>query len=140
MRTREPLQMQLDRTAILRHKATGMSFKFEPGKPVRIPPQCIKAAISMGARVVDGDTPDIFNEEKPQVNHGPIDPEERLEEIVEVVTQMIERNDRDEWTGTGTPSVPRVTELLGYKVQKSEVVEAFAKAREVPEEVNESDD
>jgi hypothetical protein len=53
---------------------------------------------------------------------------------------MIERNDRDEWTGTGTPNVQRVTELLGYKVQKNEVVDAFAKARHKGAEVVEADD
>ena len=132
-------QMVLDRKATLRHKI-GQSFRFEPGIPVGIPPQCVKAVIAIGGKVVDGPTPDLEEDVSNKPNFGPIDPEERLEEITEVVKKMIERNDRDEWTGTGTPNVHRVTELLGYKVQKSEVVEAFAMARSTGEEVIESGD
>ena len=138
---RKSTPMVLDRKAVLRH-LSGHSIRFEPGVPIGVPPMLVKSAIGMGAKVVDGDTPNIFDEEqskKPMA--GPIDPGERLDEIIEVVSKMIERNDRDEWTGTGTPNVNRVAELVGYKVQKEEVVAAFAKAREEnPEETVETDE
>ena len=128
MKAKKSTKMVLDRRATLRH-LSGQSVQFEPGVPVGVAPQLVKTAIGMGAKMVDGNTPNLAEEEPTPVNRGPVDPEERIEEITEVVAQMIERNDRDEWTGTGTPNVQRVTELLGYKVQKQEVVDAFAKAR-----------
>lgn len=133
MRKKTSTKMVLDRRATLRH-ISGQSVQFEPGVPIGIAPQLVKTAIGMGAKMVDGNTPDLSEDQPTPVNRGPIDPEERMEEIVEVVEKMIDRNDRDEWTGTGTPNVQRVTELLGYKVQKDEVVDAFAKARAVGEE------
>lgn len=128
MRQKKSTQMVLDRRATLRH-ITGQSITFEPGVPIGVAPQLVKSAISMGAKMVDGKTPDLSEDEAAPINRGPVDPEERMEEITEVVAAMIQRNDRDEWTGTGTPNVQRVTELLGYKVQKNEVVDAFAAAR-----------
>ena len=128
MRQKKSTQMVLDRRATLRH-ITGQSVTFEPGVPIGVAPQLVKSAISMGAKMVDGKTPDLSEDEAAPINRGPVDPEERMEEITEVVAAMIQRNDRDEWTGTGTPNVQRVTELLGYKVQKNEVVDAFAAAR-----------
>jgi hypothetical protein len=139
MREKRSTKMVLDRRATLRH-LSGQSVTFEPGVPVGVAPQLVKSAIGMGAKVVDGVTPNLLDEEPTPVNRGPIDPDERMQEITEVVAQMIERNDRDEWTGTGTPNVQRVTELLGYKVQKNEVVDAFAKARHKGAEVVEADD
>lgn len=133
MRKKTSTKMVLDRRATLRH-ISGQSVQFEPGVPIGVAPQLVKTAIGMGAKMVDGNTPDLSEDQPTPVNRGPIDPEERMEEIVEVVEKMIDRNDRDEWTGTGTPNVQRVTELLGYKVQKDEVVDAFAKARAVGEE------
>jgi hypothetical protein len=129
MRPQTSSKMVLDRRAVLRH-ITGQSIQFEPGVPIGVPPQLVKSAISMGARMTDGKTPDLAESEAMPVNRGPVDPDERMVEITEIVVQMIERNDREEWTGTGTPNVQRVTELLGYKVQKNEVVDAFAKARQ----------
>jgi len=137
MRPKTSTQMVLDRKATLRHLC-GQSIVFEPGVPVGVPPQMIKSAIGMGAKVHDGDTPDLSEEEHKQPNAGPVDPEERMEEIVKVVSEMIERNNREEWTGTGVPKVQRVTELVGYKVQKQEIVDAFAMARNNPEEVVET--
>lgn len=128
MREKKSTKMVLDRRATLRH-ISGQSVQFEPGVPIGVAPQLVKSAIGMGAKVVDGNTPTFDEQEATPINRGPIDPDERIEEITEVVKQMIERNDRDEWTGTGTPNIQRVTELLGYKVQKNEVVDAFAKAR-----------
>lgn len=128
MKQKKSTKMVLDRRATLRH-LTGQSIQFEPGVPIGVAPQLIKTAISMGAKMVDGNTPDLSEDEPTPMNRGPVDPEERMQEITEIVSQMIERNDRDEWTGTGTPNVQRVTELLGYKVQKNEVVDAFAAAR-----------
>jgi hypothetical protein len=127
MQPAKSTQMVLDRPAILRH-LSGQSVRFEPGVPVGVAPQLVKTAIGMGAKVVDGVTPDLI-EATITINHGPVDPGERLEEITRVVALMIARNDREEWTGTGTPNINRVIELVGYKVQKSEVLQALMDAR-----------
>jgi len=129
-------KMVLDRRATLRH-ISGQSIAFEPGVPIGVPPQLVKSAIGMGATMSEGKTPDLSEPSPVVPNRGPADPDERLEEITVVVKEMIARNERSEWTGTGTPNIQRVTELLGYKVQKTEVVEAFglAKQENVPEVV-----
>lgn len=123
-------KMILDRRAVLRH-SSGQSVRFEPGVPIGVAPQLVKSAIGMGARMAEGKTPDLSEPESATVNRGPVDPDERIEEITEVIKGMIVRNERDEWDATGTPSVKYITETLGYKVQKTEVIDAFAKARQI---------
>lgn len=138
MRPNKSTQMVLDRKATIRHLC-GQSIRFEPGVPIGVPPQMVKSAVSIGAKVYNGDTPDFSEEEaNNRLNAGPVDPDERQEDILKVVKEMIARNERSEWTGTGVPKITRVTELVGYKVQKEEIVAAFAAARNNPEETVET--
>lgn len=137
MRPTKAVKMVLDRKAVLRHPS-GHSFLFMPGQPLSIPPECVKAVLGMGGRAAEDKELDLHDdEENNKPYYGPVDPEERIGEIQEIVAKMIEVNNRDDWTGTGTPNINIVSARLGYKVTKSEVLEAFNRAR-VTDEVETS--
>jgi hypothetical protein len=129
MRPTKAVKMVLDRRAVLRHPS-GHSFEFLPGQPLSIPPNCVKAVLGMGGRAAEDKEMDLSEEEVDhRPNYGPTDPEERIEEIVVKVKEMIENNQREDWTGTGTPNINVLSSRLGYKVTKPEVLEAFNQAR-----------
>jgi hypothetical protein len=134
MRPKKSTQMVLDRNAVLRHPS-GASIRFIRGEPIGVAPQLVRACIGMGAKSVTGDV--RIDDEEAEDNkpyYGPSDPEERIEDMVPIIEAMIEKNDRSDWTGTGTPNVAKVTAMVGYKVTKEEILEAFNRARLTGEE------
>ena len=128
MRPTKSTKMVLDRNAVLRHPS-GQSVAFKKGEPTGVAPHMVRAAIGMGAKAFEGEVKIEEEEVDNKPYYGPSDPEERLEDLEKIIREMIQTNERSEWTGTGTPNIAKLTAKVGYKIQKAEVLEAFNRAR-----------
>jgi len=113
---------------------SGRAIEFVKGKPTHVPPDCVKAAVGIGAVPADGSDPNLVLDGDEVLVRAPTDPEERLEKILEVVRNLVIRNERDDFTAAGIPSPKVVTRILGWKVDLREVHAAY---RAYSEQVNE---
>ena len=104
---------------------TGRSIEFIKGKPTHVPPDCVKAAVGIGAVPADGSDPNIQLEGDEVLTRAPTDPQERLEKIIEVVRNLVIRNERDDFTAAGIPSPKVVSRILGWKADLREVNNAY---------------
>ncbi len=97
---------------------TGHSIKFVKDVPTYVPRQMHREVKAIGAVECDGDEVDFSAPEKPA---APVDQIERDELIKMALAEIREKNDRDDFTATGTPKVKTVTEMVGFDVQAKEV-------------------
>lgn len=96
----------------------GHSIHFEKDKPTYVPPILHAAALSVGAQAASG--ADLIKEdEKPE--GAPVDLVERDNAILAAIKVLVDRNDRDDFTAAGMPSVKALSTELGWKVQGNEV-------------------
>lgn len=107
---------------------SGHAIKFKKGEPTHVPPTLYRAALSIGAVPADGSDPDVQDERKPDA--APVDPAERNENIMAAILKMIERNEREDFTAAGMPSVDAVTRNVGYKVSSKEIASVWQKYHE----------
>lgn len=102
---------------------TGRSIEFRKGVPQHVPPDCIRAAVAIGATPADGKelNLDLEGDEASRLPKAPTEPTMRLEAIDKVIRQLIQRNDRDDFTAAGLPSPKVIERTLGWKVDAREV-------------------
>lgn len=116
--------MVLNRTAHLITKS-GHVLSFVKGKPSYVPPACVREVIAIGGEHADGeDHPEDFAD-APPANTGPADSGERQAQIISAIRKLIERNDRDDFTAAGSPTVIAVKEAVGYKIMAAEISQAW---------------
>lgn len=107
------------------HRSTqGFTIKFEKGQPVYVPPACEREVAAFGAERVEGATPSALGDEVVQTQE--LDAPQRIEAIIVVIRDMVERNDSRDFTGAGVPNVKAVDKKLPFSPDKSEVLEAWA--------------
>lgn len=116
----------LNRNYVLR-SLLGQSVQFVKNQPVDVPALLEKEARSIGAERVDGDNPDVLDAETETV--APMTSGERTDQITTAFELLIERNDPKDFTGAGVPSVKAVEKIVGFDVDRAEVVEAWAAYR-----------
>lgn len=117
--------MKLNRDKTVR-STLGHMITFEKDKPIPVPQVMVRACAEIGAERVDGE--DAFKEEEQKKPSQPIDPGERLEDIGAAIEEIVERNDSSDFTAAGIPNVKIVSNTVGYKVDRTEVLAAW-KAR-----------
>ena len=108
----------LNRNYVLR-TTTGHSVRFEKNKPTFVPKLIERDAQLIGAERVDGVAPDILDPEKPV--EVPLSPDEREVKLREAFALLIDRNESNDFTGSGVPSVPSVEKLVGFDTDRKEV-------------------
>lgn len=96
----------------------GHSIEFVKGVPTHVPPAMYRAALEIGAMPADGESVDVLEDSKPA---APIDPAERAELIMMAIKDIVARNEREDFTAAGAPSVQAVTKAVGFKVASSEI-------------------
>lgn len=100
---------------------SGRAIGFEKGKPTHVPPDCIRAVVSIGAVPADGVEPDLRLEDEMALQKAPTEPGERQERILETIRNLVARNDRDDFTAAGIPSPKVVSKILGWRADLREV-------------------
>lgn len=99
----------------------GHSFAFKKGVPLKVAPNCVSDAIAIGAIPVDGVAEDLMDVGEKAMPVEPGDPIERNPLILAAITELFEKNDRDDFTAAGAPTVAAVSEAVGFKVQGKEI-------------------
>jgi len=102
----------------------GHRINFVKGRQTPVPKVLIEEAIAVGAERVDGLA--TFADAKPGVQ--PISPDARAEAVRKALDMVIEKNDRDDFTAAGNPSLKSLERITGFKVDKLEQQRAL-KAR-----------
>ena len=114
----EPILLVLNRNYTLA-TTKGHVIAFEKGKPTSVPKIVYNEAIAIGAQPADGTDPDVLKDEKK--SSAPQDPAERNPLILAAIEKLIDRNDREDFTAAGSPSVDAVTKEVGFKVSAKEI-------------------
>lgn len=97
----------------------GHVIAFEKNKPTAVPKSAYNDAIAIGAMPADGADPDVLPNEKNDV--VPQDPADRNPLIYAALVKLIERNDREDFTAAGSPTVDAVSREVGFKVAAKEI-------------------
>jgi hypothetical protein len=97
----------------------GHSIAFEKGKPTHVPKEAWPEVQAAGAVPEDGEKVALAHAAK-----GPDavvdDPAERKARIFDAYEKLVEKNKRENFTGTGTPTLPAIEGLTGFKVDVKE--------------------
>ena len=106
------------------HRSTLGVISFEEDVPTHVPPHMEKEVIAIGAVRADGETPKVLEQDKklPDVPLG----DDREAEIKAAFDLLIERNDSNDFTGQGVPTVKSVEKIVGFDVDRKELVELWA--------------
>lgn len=131
MSTQKPnsVEMTLHRDYILR-TTKGHSVQFKAGEPTRVPIQIYPEAIAIGAQRVDKGDANVLPDDKAV---PVLTPAEREELLHEAIRSLLDRNERDDFTTTGQPTVAAVMRESGEKFDAKEVTAGW-KAVTVPEQ------
>lgn len=106
------------------HRSTLGVISFEEGVETHVPPHMEKEVIAIGAVRADGETPKVL-EQAPKLPAAPIG-DDREAEIKAAFDLLIERNDSNDFTGQGVPTVKAVEKIVGFDVDRKELVELWA--------------
>ena len=99
------------------------TITFEKGVPTNVPPYMVMDVVQIGADAVEGDTPSLVPVDK-VIPVAP-DGDERKAQILVALDMLVERNEAKDFTASGAPSVKAVEGILGFDVDRSEVVKAW---------------
>ena len=102
----------------------GHSIRFEKDKPVAVPNVVVREVVAIGALRADGE--DAIKAPKDDAAYIPQDIAERNDAILEVIEEMTELNDRDDFTGTGTPKLAVLSKKVGFRVDTTELNRVLA--------------
>lgn len=104
-------------------RSTSGVISFIKGEPTFVPKHMEREVVAIGAECVDGVAPSLVPETKKlqQIPQG----EDRNEQIVTAINLLVERNDANDFTGSGRPTVKAVERLTGFTVEGSEVALAW---------------
>ena len=99
----------------------GHSINFIKGEPTYVPPILVKEVVAIGAECVDGEVDVLGAEEIPtQVTFDELQVKMR-----EAFNTLVAKNDPDDFTAQGVPKVGVIETMIGLKVTKVEVIDAW---------------
>ena len=116
---------QLNRTYTLRTPNGVVSFT--KNEPVWVPTHLERDAAGIGAVRSDGKHVDMIEPEQAKLPE--LGADERVSQMNVAFELLIERNDAKDFTGQGVPTVKAVEKIVGFSVERSEVLEAWAAYR-----------
>lgn len=105
-------------------RTTSGVIAFAKGVETHVPPHMEREAVAIGAEIVNGQAPSLV----PSDNALPKVPEgaDRREQILTAIALIVDRNDAEDFTGSGSPSVKAVSKVLDFNVERAELAEAWA--------------
>lgn len=97
----------------------GHRIRFAKGEVTRVPDIMIEEVIAIGAERVDGK--DHFEDLAAQKGKvQPMSPAARQEAVKVALETIVERNNRDDFTAAGNPTLKSLGAEAGFKVDKNE--------------------
>ena len=111
----------LNRNYLLR--TTSGVISFNKGEPTHVPKHMEREVVAIGAEIVEGSAPELLEPEK-KLEPSPVG-EERREQIATAIELIVDRNESNDFTGSGRPSVKAVERILGFDIDQSEVNSAW---------------
>ena len=105
----------------------GRSIEFVKGVPTHVPPICWAAAIGIGAVPEDGSDPDTLPKDKKSDHLVGVDRDKAIEKAI---LDIVDRNEREDFTAAGSPTVEAMSKALGFKVAGREIATAWNKRNE----------
>lgn len=97
----------------------GHSIRFEKGVAIAVPPAVYADAIAIGALPEDGAEPNVLVDDVK--DRAPTDPSERNPLILAAIEKTVSRNEREDFTAAGSPTVEVISRELGFKVGAKEI-------------------
>lgn len=107
-------------------------IRFQKDEKVWVPPVCVPDAVAVGAQPVDDDTVDVIGEE-PKVMPA-LTPAQRKEKMFDAFKLMIARNERNDFTASGSPNAKKLVPLVGFDMSTKERDEAWIEFRQLEQE------
>lgn len=98
-------------------------ISFVKGEPSWVPPHMERQAASIGAMPVAGEGVDLIDKESEKVIAPSGD--ERTGQLFAAFDLLVEKNDSKEFTGQGVPTIKAVEKLVGFDVDRTEVIEKW---------------
>lgn len=108
--------MTMNRDFIIK-STMGHVVRFTKDEPIYVVPDLYQEALKYGAELVD--EKDKIVQKNPPSKASP-QGQERHDKIKEAITQMLTRNERGDFTGSGLPALPVLDKLVGFAVESSE--------------------
>lgn len=105
------------------------TITFEKGVPTNVPPYMEMDVVGIGAEAADGNTPSLVPVDAEQVDKP--EGEDRKGQMFVAFEMLVERNESKDFTGSGVPTVKAVEAILGFDVERSEVLGAWAEFKKV---------
>ena len=103
----------------------GHVLVFKKGEEIEVPDIIVREAIDIGAEFVEKEARDEVFKEPEGPPKTPVVPAERQDAILAAISAIEERNDRDDFTATGNPTMKAVERETGFKVDKGELIQAM---------------
>ena len=111
----------LNRNYLLR--TTSGVISFNKGEPTHVPSHMEREVVAIGAEIAEGSAPELLEPEK-KLAPSPVG-DDRREQIATAIELIVDRNESNDFTGSGRPSVKAVERILGFDVDQSEVNSAW---------------
>lgn len=93
----------------------GHTIEFKKGEPTHVPRELWKDVQAVGAVPADE-----MEEEEIKLPEVALDPEDRKAMIFAAMTQIVEKGERESFTGNGSPHAKVVSEIVGFTVDAKE--------------------
>lgn len=107
----------LNRDYILATKQ-GYIVKFTKDEPTYVPPSIQQQAAYIGAVRADGESLDI---QESETIAEPATPAERNPLIIAAIEELVAKNDADDFTAAGAPSIKAVSKITSFKISSKEL-------------------
>ena len=107
------LQSPVERRVIT---SVGHTFSFNKNEPIEIPPLAVQDCLQAGCHVVEGAVLTEEEVEKVVVVQGP----ERVKIVSEAMKQLIARNGREDFTGSGKPALEAIEKIVSFYITAQE--------------------
>jgi hypothetical protein len=104
----------------------GHRILFEKNKQTPVPKVLLEEALAIGAERVDGQA--AFAE--PVAGAQPLSPEARATAIRKALDEVVAKNDRDDFTAAGNPSLKALEKITNFRVDKLEQQRAVKERNE----------
>lgn len=107
---------------------TGHAVEFKKGELTHVPKEMWGTVQAVGA-IPENELPEDFVEAKKAID----DPAERKTALFAAFKDIVAKNDRDDFTGSGTPKADVVEAITGFKADSKERNEAWAEFKQAAE-------
>ena len=132
------VMMVLDRNYTV-PSVLGHMITFKKGQPTPVPKIMMRTCAQAGAKCLAPDV-DPFAENAETKKDFPVDPSQRLEDIGHAIDTLVVRNQRGDWSAGNKPKFQSVSEIVGYRVDQTEVARAWKLRQEAALEKAAQDD